>query len=360
MLKYNVPYFENGDIEAFLTGVARVNQRVRKHGEPNHDAAARIVLADWALNNFPYYTTAPKGDVAMETDDMGRPDMSAVLEKCKTRKELKAAGLIRFQTGEVDTRDIFLDDDYTEVPADLEDMVDFDEDEEDEEMEGDEDEEDEDEDDEDDEEAVIIGSDEGEEVELEDGTEPSSGSDVEDDDDDDDSESEEEPAPPMRAGKRKAPDSPEVRAKKLKVAKSVSFKAKLEAPKSVAREIKEVKSILKKVDSAPAVAEKPKASRPAKKAKLDKPSKPTKTKSTIVQAPLPRPVVKAPKERKTPEERKALREAKRAAKADKPKPAPPAVAEKKDKKATANGKAPANGKAKKVAAPGEYDFSKHF
>lgn len=37
MLAYNVPYFKEGDVEAFLTAVARVNGRVKKvsHTVPN-------------------------------------------------------------------------------------------------------------------------------------------------------------------------------------------------------------------------------------------------------------------------------------------------------------------------------------
>ena len=30
MLAYNVPYFQEGDIQTFLTSVARVNGRIRK------------------------------------------------------------------------------------------------------------------------------------------------------------------------------------------------------------------------------------------------------------------------------------------------------------------------------------------
>lgn len=347
MLKYNVPYFEAGDIEAFLTGLARANQRVKKHGEPNHEAAARIILSDWAHSTFPYYTTAPKVDMDVD-GTVAKPDMSAVLSALKSRKELKASGLVRFETSPLDSREVFLDDDFTAV-AEMDFDDEMNEDEDDEEMgevdEDDDDDEDEDEDDDEDE-GVIIGSDEGEELELESGPEPSSGSDVEDEDEEEEEEeSTPEPAPaPVRAGKRKLASEPSPDRKKAKVTKSVSFKAKLEAPRSVAKQVKEVKSILKSV---PAPA--PKKAAPSAAVKV------AKAKRSLVNAPLVASKPKEMKARKTPEERKALREAKRAAREDKPKAAvaPTPAPAGKSKTDTANGK-----KAKPKA--GEYDFSKHF
>lgn len=232
MLKYNVPFFEEGDIEAFMTGLARVNQRVKKFGEPNHDAAARILLRDWATNEFPYYT-APEG----EAKGVAQPDNSKVLEACKSRKELKTArGLVRFRTSEVDEREVFLDDDYTAVGGDSDEEDDGDEDDVE-----DDDEEDDDEEDEEEAEGLLIGSDEGEELELSDGPEPTSPSSL-DDEDDDESESEREPTPEPAGRKRKARVSLPSERKK---AKTVSFKPKPE-PKSLKRDVSNVKGILKR------------------------------------------------------------------------------------------------------------------
>ncbi|WOO79019.1 Guanine nucleotide-binding protein-like 3 [Vanrija pseudolonga] len=332
MLKYNVPYFEAGNIEAFLTGLARVNQRVKKFGDPDHEGAARIILRDWAHNTFPYYSTAPSGE-AMDVE-FSRPDMSAVLEQCKTRKELKtAAGIVRFQASEPDSRDVFLDDDYTAIPQPESDEDDEDEDELDF---GEEDELDDDEDDEDEEdEGVFIGAEDGEELDLEDGPEPSSGSDVEDEEDE--SESESEPVP-VRAGKRKAaPASPVDTRKK---AKTVSFKAKLEAPRTVpSKGEKEVRPILKRKsrgDSEEPEVEQPKG----RKARLEKKE----------EAP-----VKAKKEEPKKAEKKAAEPKPKAEKAKAaPKAAPKAAAPAPKKEKKAKGKAAANGGAE------AYDFSKHF
>jgi hypothetical protein len=44
----------------------------------------------------------------METDGEARPDLSAVLEGMKGKKEMKAKGkgLVRFRSGEVDSREV--------------------------------------------------------------------------------------------------------------------------------------------------------------------------------------------------------------------------------------------------------------
>ncbi|OCF73790.1 nuclear GTP-binding protein [Kwoniella mangroviensis CBS 8886] len=229
MLAYNVPFFEAGDVEAFLTGVARAQGRIKKHGTPDLEAAARVILRDWAFNTFPYYTTAPKSLSATKIEY----DMSSVLEKCKSKRDLKKEnpkGLVRFKgPEEVDKHDIILDDDYTAMAGPSDDEEDEEDDED-----GDEDEDDEDEEEGD--EGLLIGSDEGEELELEDGPEPSSGSDPEEDDEDEEEEEEEEesePEPePVAAKKRKRASLP-APSKKVK---RVSF----------AKEEKPLKGILKR------------------------------------------------------------------------------------------------------------------
>lgn len=342
MLKYNVPYFEQGDVEAFLTSLARVNQRVNKFGEPNHEGAARILLRDWAANEFPYYTMPVKGSMEVEVA-VKQPDMSAVLAQVPTRKELrKARGIVKFTPSELDTREIFLDDDYTDVNPERShgDDDDEDEDEEDELDEEEMDELDDDEEDEDeDAEAAFIGSDEGSEVDVEDGSEPSSGSDVEEEEDE---ESEEEEIElPSRKRKAAAP-APVVRKK----AKTVQFPAKLEAPRSRPKGVVEIRPILKQPKSA---LKAPKEEKPKKSAKL----------------------AAAPKEKAemTKEERRAAAraniEAKKAEKAAlkaagllKPKAAPAPEPPKKTKKSKAEKQKAkeANGTSDGAA----YDWRQHF
>jgi len=255
------------------------------------EGAARIILRDWATNTFPYVSTAPKSTAAAVT---GQADMTAVLAACRSRKEMRATGkgLIKFQGGDVDSREVsrvvrvespstrsraiammsklfiklnspntklwttsffnplsksrapsfghmcsfvrcmltikvILDDDFIAMagPSD-------DEDEDDDDEELDEEELDDDEDAEEDLEALILSAEDGDEVELEDGPEPSSGSDVEEEDDDDEEESEEDeeeiieksPTPPPVAQKRKRKsDIAPVTAASAKKAKRVSF-----------------------------------------------------------------------------------------------------------------------------------------
>ncbi|KAK1926848.1 putative GTP-binding protein [Papiliotrema laurentii] len=233
MLAYNVPYFQPGDIQTFLLSVARANGRVKKHGDVDVDSAARIVVRDWAHNAFPYYSAPPagsKGDVEAWRE---------VLDACRTRKEMRASGrgIIKFQGGEIDQREVILDDDYIAMAEGGEEDDDEDEEEEDEdeedddedEEEDDEDEEDEDEEDDasDDADALLISAEDGEELDLEDGPEPSSGSDLAEEDEEEEDEVEEEeeveerePTPPTTKRKRKSDVVPVATAKK---AKRVSF-----------------------------------------------------------------------------------------------------------------------------------------
>ena len=192
------------------------------------ESAARTIVRDWATNAFPYYSPAPSGTHPAVD---GQRDMSAVLPLFRTRKEMRAGGkgIIKFQGGEIDDREVIVDDDYITVEA----SDDSEDEEEDDDQEDDEAE---------DEEGFEIGSDEGEELELEDGPEPSSGSDVEDDVDEseeDDEEEEEEPVPVViNSRKRKGEASPV--SVKTKKAKRVSF-GKNESKTIEARNVKGLK-----------------------------------------------------------------------------------------------------------------------
>lgn len=343
MLKYNVPYFEQGDVEAFLTSLARVNQRVNKFGEPNHEGAARILLRDWAANEFPYYTMPVKGSMEVEVAAK-QPDMSAVLAQVPTRKELrKARGIIKFTPSELDTREIFLDDDYTDVNPERSHGGDDDEDEEDEldEDELDELDEDDDDDEEEEEEAAFIGSDEGSEAEVEDGSEPSSGSDV---DEEDEEEFEEEIELPSR--KRKAPGPAPVVRKK---AKTVQFPAKLEAPRSRPKGVVELRPILKQPKSA------------LKAPKAEKAEKPSKRSAKVATVPKDKSEMSKEERRAAAraklEAKKAEKAALKAAGIIKPKADPAPEPPKKTKKSKAD-KQKANGTASADGAA--YDWRQHF
>jgi hypothetical protein len=173
----------------------------------------------------------------MEVDNVAQPDMSAVLEKCSSRKDMRKVGkgVIRFKGGAVDTREIVLDDDYT---AGLAPSDDEDEDEEDD------DEDVEDEDEEDDEELEVDDLDSDEEVIEGADFEVESASDGEEEEEE---VSEPEPEPVSRKLKRKAdPVASPGEKKKPRTHKRVSFGGKLGATGSSETVEKEVKSILKR------------------------------------------------------------------------------------------------------------------
>lgn len=200
----------------------------------------------------------------MEVDNVAQLDMSAVLEACSSRKDMRKVGkgVIRFKGGDVDVREIILDDDYT---AGLAPSDDEDEEDDDEEEDGDEEDEELEVDDLDSDEEVIEGAD----FEVE------SGSDGEDVEEEEEEESEPEPEPVSRKLKRKAdPVASPGEKKKPRTNKRVSFGGKLGATGGTETE-KEVKSILKRERSgqikSAAVKSPVKEAAPVKKAAVTAP-----------------------------------------------------------------------------------------
>lgn len=107
-LAYNVPYFMKGDVQGFLVSLARTNGRVRKHGDADVNAAARIVLRDWSESSFPYYTmpgkSALEGAAAVAEDE--------VLSTLRSLKDIKkeGKGIVKLTSGGLDGREVSLDD----------------------------------------------------------------------------------------------------------------------------------------------------------------------------------------------------------------------------------------------------------
>ncbi|TEB29419.1 hypothetical protein FA13DRAFT_1734606 [Coprinellus micaceus] len=69
MLLYNLPAFAKNDATAFLSGVARAHQLVKKRGELDLTGASRIVLRDWSVGKFARYTQPPKSVLAQQSED---------------------------------------------------------------------------------------------------------------------------------------------------------------------------------------------------------------------------------------------------------------------------------------------------
>ncbi|OJT04433.1 Guanine nucleotide-binding protein-like 3 -like protein [Trametes pubescens] len=168
MLLYNLPIFTEGDANSFLAGVARAHRFMKKRGDPDLTAAARMVLRDWSNGKLARYTmpASPSADAAAAapTDPAlaeAYAKDGAVLGRLASRKELrKAGGLVKLRAGAIDTRRPTLDESYStgsddeadeEDGAELDELDDNDLDEEDIDEEDDDDD-DEDEEDEDEEE----------------------------------------------------------------------------------------------------------------------------------------------------------------------------------------------------------------
>ncbi|KAK0206063.1 GTP-binding protein [Desarmillaria ectypa] len=130
MLHYSLPAFAKGDVDAFLPGLARSHQFVKKRGMLDLVGASRVVLREWNLGKLRWYTMpASKEPVDSETD-------KGVLAALPTRRELrKRGGLVKLSPGVVDTRLPSFEEPYSANQDD----GDEDEDEEEEEEEEDED-----------------------------------------------------------------------------------------------------------------------------------------------------------------------------------------------------------------------------
>ncbi|KAF8875335.1 hypothetical protein CPB84DRAFT_1796594 [Gymnopilus junonius] len=138
MLLYSLPAFTTGDPIAFLSGVARANQLVKKKGEPDLTGAARIVLRDWNIGKFAHYTTPPTQPASSANPSVEHAESSAksgskdadstfasfvsqlsakadetILAGLPTRKDRrKQGGLVKVLSGTVDERQVDLEGDW--------------------------------------------------------------------------------------------------------------------------------------------------------------------------------------------------------------------------------------------------------
>jgi len=84
---YGIPLPDQDDptkswnTEDFLDKLARMKGRLLKHGEPDLDGVAKIVLSDWVRGRIPYFIPPPE-----------RPEELNEVEAKKAKKELKGKG----------------------------------------------------------------------------------------------------------------------------------------------------------------------------------------------------------------------------------------------------------------------------
>ncbi|KAJ7283380.1 hypothetical protein C8J57DRAFT_1709798 [Mycena rebaudengoi] len=175
MLLYSLPAFSAGNLDSFLSCVARAHQLVKKKGDLDLTGAARIVLRDWSTGKFPRYTVPPASSTA--TTPSLTPADEAALATLQTRKDLrKARGLVKFTCGTIEARKAAVQEPWAPIALEKDEDAEGD-DAEDEEVDEGQDEEDEEDEEEDD--------------------------DGNDEDEADEEEEEEEEAPPILSGKQK-------------------------------------------------------------------------------------------------------------------------------------------------------------
>ncbi|KAG6918214.1 hypothetical protein DXG01_015807 [Tephrocybe rancida] len=119
MLLYSLPAFAKGDPTSFLSGVARSNQLVKKHGELDLVGASRILLRDWSTGKFARYAnlpTTPAGPSPQKKNAVPKglyDGDAAILKTVVPRKDLrKAVGIVKLVSGEVDARKANLQEPY--------------------------------------------------------------------------------------------------------------------------------------------------------------------------------------------------------------------------------------------------------
>jgi len=111
MLLYNLPAFSKGDTDAFLSSLARSNGMVKKGGALDLTGAARIVLRDWSVGNFPRFTPTPATSEASSLTASSLTKLykwdEEALSMLRTKKEMrKSRGLVKLIAGDIECRKV--------------------------------------------------------------------------------------------------------------------------------------------------------------------------------------------------------------------------------------------------------------
>lgn len=112
MLFYNLPAFSKDDVDAFISGVARSQQLVKKRGVLDLAAACRNVLRDWNTGKLKWFTMPMAPAPSSEEDN-------EIISALPSRKELRMkGGLVKFTAGEREARKVLLDQPYQSADSD--------------------------------------------------------------------------------------------------------------------------------------------------------------------------------------------------------------------------------------------------
>ncbi|KAF8485073.1 hypothetical protein DFH94DRAFT_718062 [Russula ochroleuca] len=117
MVFYGLPAFTKGDVDAFLMGVARSQGLIKKGGDLDLAAAARLVLRDWSSGKLSRYAVPPAVSGPGTAADAVSPTLAtiyagdaALLERLLPRKELRRSrDVVRLSSERIDDRALALD-----------------------------------------------------------------------------------------------------------------------------------------------------------------------------------------------------------------------------------------------------------
>ncbi|KAJ3892586.1 GTP-binding protein [Lentinula edodes] len=121
MLLYGLPTFPKGDVNAFISGIARSQQLVRKRGALHLTGALKVVLRDWCIGKIHWYSM-PSSNLVVDTPSTNAPFQALyakadeALASLKSRKAMrKAGGLVKISPGQVESREVISEVPYAEL-----------------------------------------------------------------------------------------------------------------------------------------------------------------------------------------------------------------------------------------------------
>ncbi|KAH9999479.1 hypothetical protein BJV77DRAFT_1142673 [Russula vinacea] len=117
MVLYGLPAFTKGDVDAFLMGIARSQGLIKKGGNLDLAAAARLVLRDWSTGKLSRYAVPPAVSGPGTAADAVSPALAtiyagdaALLERLLPRKELRRSrDIVRLSSERIDDRALAFD-----------------------------------------------------------------------------------------------------------------------------------------------------------------------------------------------------------------------------------------------------------
>ncbi|KAJ3912959.1 GTP-binding protein [Lentinula edodes] len=121
MLLYGLPTFPKGDVNVFISGIARSQQLVRKRGVLHLTGALKVVLRDWCIGKIHWYSM-PSSNLVVDTPSTDArlqalyAKADEALASLKSRKAMrKAGGLVKISPGQVESREVISEVPYAEL-----------------------------------------------------------------------------------------------------------------------------------------------------------------------------------------------------------------------------------------------------